>query len=170
MIDIDTKEFERVLSDLASVSRFSDKELVKRNAKEFMWQLVAFTPYKRGYARAGWWDAWVGVGRAGSPRTRRSPGEFKLGKRLTYIVEGGFLDRTGSIGQPYIEVSNNTRIRLADGTEIPYLELLNLGKLYHLKTGKPIGLEHQGFIQKALNATTFKFLGIYERQMKKRSA
>ena len=170
---LDTKEFEKAMDDLATISDRADSEILELNAKQMMYNLASNTPKSSGYARAGWTEAWKGVGRSGKPLTRRTPGTFKREDK-TYVIESNFIDHRSKKGMKEITAENTSQLiytnpKTGAQTKIDYLADLNDGDMQDLSTGDSIGLDNKGFLQKSIDATTFNFKKLYQRNLKKMS-
>jgi len=136
-IALDTRQFDMALTELASISRASDSDIVRGTSKFVLKNLLRLTPEmsersrsireikrraqksefwrrrleflrkQRSRARAGWFEAWRALGIPGTPRVRN--------KQIRNRREGEFVDRIRAVGSPSFSMIN----------EVPYIEKLN---------------------------------------------
>lgn len=107
---VDTREFEDAMNGLARQSAGTDREILTVTGREVIFRVAKATPHRTGAAKAGWWPAWRGLGRSGTPGgTRRKEGRKVINKRV-YISEGSFEDGRDDPKEPFIAFSNDSKV------------------------------------------------------------
>jgi hypothetical protein len=119
---VNTTQFERAMVEMVKLTGESDSKIIFNTAKFLMPKLAFFTflmtkkrnrastgllesraKHSKGRARLGWYPAWKYLGTKGAPRVGEGP--------LIDRGEGGIIDKSKKIIDPYITVFN----------EVPYI-------------------------------------------------
>jgi len=114
---INTRSFEKAMTELANESTRTDQEIVTLNSKQILRSIAFNSPRRSGNMNSGWFTAWDALGIPGTPNTkRRKP--HKQGSR-TYTPEGSFTDgRRQRV--PFTEFTNSSHFTEKSGKRVNY--------------------------------------------------
>ncbi len=69
-LTIDTRQFEKAARQLSDLSRRSEPEQIRLNARDALRSIAFNSPRRTGAMNAGWWASWRALGANGTPNTR----------------------------------------------------------------------------------------------------
>ncbi len=115
--EIDTRTFEKSMTELANESTRTSQEIVTLNSRQMLRSIAFNSPRRSGNMNAGWNTAWQALEIPGTPNTRRKK-SHKQGSR-TYTPEGTFTDgRRERV--PFTEFTNSSHFTEKSGRRVNY--------------------------------------------------
>lgn len=115
--EIDTRTFQKAMTELANESTRTDEEIVTMNSRQILRSIAFNSPRRSGNMNAGWNAAWNGLEIPGTPNTRRKK-SHKQGSR-TYTPEGTFTDGRRERVK-YTEFTNSSHFTEKSGKRLNY--------------------------------------------------
>lgn len=160
MVSTDNKALIEVLSKISRLSRWTDSELITKNARKLTRMIAKETPRLTGKGRAGWWPAWTALGIAGRPYTNKSLGEETIkrgkGRPKEYVSQGSVVDERTKPLTGSFTLRNSTYVK-SGGQRYNYL---------YMSTQKG---QNQGWLDMAILRTKWEWEQLHERLLDKAS-
>ncbi len=153
--EIDTRSFEKVMTQLANESTRTDEEIVTLNSQQILRSIAFNSPRQSGNMNAGWWTAWDALKIPGTPHTRRRK-SHKQGSR-TYTPEGTFTDGRRERVK-FTEFTNSSHFTEKNGKRVNYPHIVAANNPFMQKAEAEIAINMEKLLARR-----------YRRMLRRRS-
>ena len=155
--EINTRTFEKAMTELANESTRTNAEIVTLNSRQILRSIAFNSPRRSGNMNAGWRPAWDALEIPGTPNTRRSK-PHKQGSR-TYTPAGSFTDgRRQRV--PFTEFTNESHFTEKNGKRVNYPHIVAARQNFMGKAESEIAMK----MEKMLSTSMVKICIYSERR------